>query len=212
MAAVAAQVLPPGIQQDFVAALDRIGFEPEQRNAIIQTSGCINMAMLGLLTSSQVSKLCKRIETRAVNPIHINTIQEQLLLAMRSWVINRQRLQLPVEANEFTMIIALNQAQILRQQMEDEARADKEPVAKAPDKFKTATSWKIFSCGVLTSEQGSGYVRLASGQWPATYVLSPLVRLDLSWVPEWILASAPSMYVYSQTVVRGPRSQLYSPL
>jgi len=31
-------------------------------------------------------------------------------------------------------------------------------------------------------------------------VLSPLVRLDLSWVPEWIFASAPSMYVYSHNL------------
>jgi len=174
MAAVAAQVLPPSIQQDFVAALDRIGLEPEQRNAIIETSGCINIAMLGLLTSSQVSKLCKRIETRPVNPIHINTIQEQLLLAMRSWVINRQRLQLPVEANQFTMIVALNQAQILRQQMEDEARADKEPVAKAPDKFKTATSWKIFAEAMKTY---LGQI-LGSGRIPLRYVIRRLANPD----------------------------------
>ena len=32
------------------------------------------------------------------------------------------------------------------------------------------------------------------------YVLSPLVRLDLSWVPEWIFVSAPSMYVYSHII------------
>jgi hypothetical protein len=36
-----------------------------------------------LLTADQVSKICKRINTRPVNPIEINTIQEQLLLAMR---------------------------------------------------------------------------------------------------------------------------------
>jgi len=31
------------------------------------------------------------------------------------------------------------------------------------------------------------------------YVLSPLVRLNLSWVPKWIFASALSMYAYSQS-------------
>jgi hypothetical protein len=47
----------------------------------------------------------------------------------------------------------------------------------------------------------SGYVWLASGQQPAAYVLSLLVCLDLSRVPEWIFASAPSMYVYSHKII-----------
>jgi hypothetical protein len=40
--------LPPGIQPDFIAALDHVGFDPNQRNAIIEASGCINIAMLGV--------------------------------------------------------------------------------------------------------------------------------------------------------------------
>jgi hypothetical protein len=71
--------------------------------------------MLRLLSSTQIQKLCKRIQTRANNPIVINTIQEQLLLAMHFWVIQRQRLQMPKDANQFTMIVAFSQAQIMRQ-------------------------------------------------------------------------------------------------
>jgi len=48
---MAAAVQPPipGIQLEFVAALDRISFSAEQQNAIIETSGCLNIAMLGLI-------------------------------------------------------------------------------------------------------------------------------------------------------------------
>jgi hypothetical protein len=122
------------------AVLTRIGFGQPQRDAIIDMSGCRNIAMMGLLTMDQVAKMCKRIETCAVNPLPITTVQEQLLLALRFWVASRQRLQLPVLAQEFTLIVALNQAQIMRQQAEDDARMDKEAVAKAPDKFKAATT------------------------------------------------------------------------
>jgi hypothetical protein len=38
-------------------------------------------------------------------------------------------------------------------------------------------------------------------QRPAAYVLSLLVCLDLSRVPEWIFASALSMYVYSHSLI-----------
>jgi len=125
------------------------------------------MAMLGLLSATQVSKICKQTETRPINPIRINTVQEQLLLAMRFWVIERQRLQLPVDATQFNMIVALNQAQIMRQQAEDDARSDKEPVAKAPDKFKSATSWKIFAEALETY---LGQI-LGSGRIPLRYII-----------------------------------------
>jgi hypothetical protein len=100
---------------DFEDALARIGFGPPEREAIITMSGCRNIAMLGILTVDQVSKICKRIETRAVNPLPITTMQEQLLLAMRFWVTNRQRLQLPINAADYTLVLALNQAQTMRQ-------------------------------------------------------------------------------------------------
>jgi hypothetical protein len=58
---------------EFSTALERIGFEQEQRDAIIETNGCRNMAMLGLLSADQISKLCKRLDSRQVNPIRITT-------------------------------------------------------------------------------------------------------------------------------------------
>jgi len=102
-----------GIQQEFLAASARIGFDQAQQDAIIETSGCTNIAMLGLLSATQVSKICKRIETRLVNLVRVNTVQEQLLLAMRFWVTQHQCLQLPVDAEQFNMVIALTQAQII---------------------------------------------------------------------------------------------------
>jgi hypothetical protein len=64
---------------------------------------------------------------------------------MRFWMVAKQRLQLMIVAEEFTMLVALYQAQVMRQQIEDEARGDKEVVAKAPDKFKNASNWKLFA-------------------------------------------------------------------
>ncbi len=75
---MAAEIAQAGVQQDFLAALERVGFNQDQRIAIVETSGCLNMAMLGLLSAMQVSKICKRTETRPINPIQINTVQEQL--------------------------------------------------------------------------------------------------------------------------------------
>ncbi len=71
---------------DFDAVLTRIGFAQPQQDAIIDLSGCRNVAMMGLLTTEQVSKMCKRIESRPVQPLPITTVQEQLLLALRFWV------------------------------------------------------------------------------------------------------------------------------
>jgi hypothetical protein len=159
-----------GIQQEFLAASARIGFDQAQQDAIIETSGCTNIAMLGLLSATQVSKICKCIETRLVNLVRVNTVQEQLLLAMRFWVTQRQCLQLPVDAEQFNMVIALTQAQIIRQQAEDDARADKEPVVKAPDKFKVATSWKVFAEAIETY---LGQI-LGSGRIPLWYVIRRL--------------------------------------
>jgi hypothetical protein len=79
----------------FADTLACTGFSTQERNAFINQSGCTNIAMLGLLPSDQVSKICKRLTTRAVNPIIITAIQEQLLQAMPFWVSNLQRLQQP---------------------------------------------------------------------------------------------------------------------
>ncbi len=72
----------------FENALARIGFAGPERQAFINQSGCTNIALLGLLPSNRVAKMCKRLTTRTVNPIIITAIQEQLLQAMRFWVSN----------------------------------------------------------------------------------------------------------------------------
>jgi len=148
----------------FQALLLRIGLTQAQVDAICEATGCVNIAMVGLLSADQISRTCKRIGTRAENPILINTVQEQLLLALRFWVVSKQRLHLPLNTQEFTMYTALNQAQLMRQQLEDDARLDKETVAKMPDKFKLASNWKIFSEAMetyLTQLLGSGRVPLS---------------------------------------------------
>ncbi len=60
-----------------------------------------------------------------VNPIIIIMLQEQLLLGLRFWVENNQWLQLHIVAEDFTITIALNQVQKMRQQAEDDTRMDK---------------------------------------------------------------------------------------
>ncbi len=94
----------------FENALARIGFGPDERRAFIAASGCTNIAMMGLLPAEQVNRICKCLATRAVDPITLSAIKEQLLLAMRFWVANLQRLQQPVDADVFTALLALNQA------------------------------------------------------------------------------------------------------
>jgi hypothetical protein len=42
-------------------------------------------------------------------------LEEQLILALRFWVVNKQRIQQPIDPEGFTMILALNQAQVMRQ-------------------------------------------------------------------------------------------------
>jgi hypothetical protein len=152
---------------EFDAILIRIGFSPAQREAVIDTSGCINVAMIGLLTTDQITKMCKRIESRAANLIIITTMQEQFLLSLRHWVVNKQRLQEPVNPNDFTLVTALNQTQLMQQQAEDEAKMDREIVAKAPDKFKLGSSWKVFA-EALETYLGQ---LLGSGRVPLKYVI-----------------------------------------
>jgi hypothetical protein len=74
----------------FDAILEQIGFPQQQRDAIIETTSCRNVAMLGLLMADQISKMCKRLESHTINPIVITTVQEQLLLGLRFWVANNQ--------------------------------------------------------------------------------------------------------------------------
>jgi hypothetical protein len=134
----------------FEDALGRIGFATVEHNAFILESGCTNIAMLGILPSEHIRQICKHLRTRAVDHIPITAIQEQLVQAMRFWVAGLQRLQQIVDPTQFTTVIALNQAQVMRQTLEDDARAEKEAVAKAPDKVKNANNWKVFAEAMKT--------------------------------------------------------------
>jgi hypothetical protein len=128
----------------FQALLLRICLTQAQVDAICEATGCVNIAMVGLLSADQISRTCKRIGTRAENPILINTVQEQLLLALRFWVVSKQRLHLPLNTQEFTMYTALNQAQLMRQQLEDDARLDKKPWPRCPISSRLPATGKSF--------------------------------------------------------------------
>jgi hypothetical protein len=47
----------------FRDVLERISFTQQQSEAIIEATGCRNIAMLVLLTTDQISKMCKRLES-----------------------------------------------------------------------------------------------------------------------------------------------------
>jgi DNA primase len=91
--------------------------------------------MSGLLSPEQVSYIFKRLATRAVNPISLLAIQEQLILEIHFWVVSQQHLQQPIDADTITAAMLLNKAQQMRQALED-AACEKESLAKLPDKFK----------------------------------------------------------------------------
>jgi hypothetical protein len=131
-------------QVAFRAALGRIRFNKAAQLAVV-TQGFTNIALLGLVTSDQIKQVCKLTRENAGNPVPINIIQQQLLLAMRHWVINRQRLGLEVNAADFTAATAYEQSQLMVRLQEDDAAADKEVVAKMPDKFKQPSQWKVFA-------------------------------------------------------------------
>jgi hypothetical protein len=123
-------------QNAFRAALMQIGFDAPRAEAIIELSGCLNVAMLGLLSASQITKLCKRVSTRTDNPLAITSVQEQMLLALRFWIVNRQRMQLPINAADITPALIMMQAQLMNQELEEAEKADKEITAKMPDNLK----------------------------------------------------------------------------
>lgn len=133
------------LKRDFRDALTHLGFTAEQQKAFMQQTGCTNVTMLGLLAVEQVFKVCKEIQNRTINPILVSTIQEQLLLALHYGVTNKQRLHKPVNAASITAVEIFNQAQVLSRILEDECISDKETVATPPDKFKIASTGKIFA-------------------------------------------------------------------
>jgi hypothetical protein len=150
-------------QLAFMAALGRIGCPPVLQQEIIAYTGCVNIAMLGLFTPDDISKMCQNFHTRTVNPIPVTVIQEQLLLATRFWVSSHQGLQKPDEAQVVAAVLAYNQAQTMGHMLEDEACADKEMTAKTPDKFKSPSGWWVFAEAMetyLSHLHGSGHITL----------------------------------------------------
>jgi hypothetical protein len=70
------------LEADFRAALNRIGFTPDEQVAIIDYTGCRNLAMLGLLSEEDLMHMCKAFCTRPNNPIPLTVLQEKLLLGV----------------------------------------------------------------------------------------------------------------------------------
>jgi hypothetical protein len=75
---------------DFHAALNQIGFLPDKQNAIIEYTGCRNIAMLGLLSEEDTMQMCKAFCMQPIAPIPLTVLQEKLLLGIRFWIANRQ--------------------------------------------------------------------------------------------------------------------------
>jgi hypothetical protein len=149
-------------QEAFQAALGRIGFS-QAAQTVISNQGFTNAALLGLITADQVKQVCKLIREDPTTPVPINMLQQQMLLAFRYWVVNRQRLGLLVDAEDFTAITAFEQSQLMVHLQEDEAVADKELMAKLPDKFKEPSQWRVFAEMIetyLSQLKGSGRVAL----------------------------------------------------
>jgi hypothetical protein len=55
----------------FEDALGCIGFAVPERDAFIRESGCTNIAMIGILPTEQIRQICKRLRTRAADPVPI---------------------------------------------------------------------------------------------------------------------------------------------
>jgi hypothetical protein len=123
--------------------------------------------MLGLLSEEDLMRMSKAFRTRPNNPIPLTVLQEKLLLGVRFWISARQCLQIPINADEVTPALAYTQANIRAHMIEDEARADKEPTAKMPDKFKSPTNWKVFAEAMQTY---LGQLK-GTGRIPLSYVI-----------------------------------------
>jgi len=119
--------------------------------------------MIGLLLEDDITKMCKTLRTRQLNPVPLTLLQEKLLLGLRFWIAGRQRLQLTIAPADVTPVLIFSQANIRTHMIEDEARADKELTAKMPDKFKNPSNWKVFAEAMETylgQLKGTGHIPL----------------------------------------------------
>ncbi len=76
------------LELDFHTALHRIGFILDEQAAIIDYTGCRNIAMLGLVSEEDLMRICKAFHMRLNAPIPLIVLQEKLLLGIQFWVSN----------------------------------------------------------------------------------------------------------------------------
>jgi hypothetical protein len=158
---------PQGALIALRVALGRCGLDRAAQESVIAIGGMIHIAMFGMLAAADIARICKVMHTRAIDPIMITVMQEQLLQGMRFWVTNRQRLGLPVEAEDFTTATAFEQTALMTRMIEDEARTEKDQVATMPEKFKKASEYKLFEESLETY---LGLLR-GTGRIPLSYVI-----------------------------------------
>ncbi len=138
------------------------------------------------------------------------------MLGIRFWVANRQRLQLVIDAADITPALAYTQANIRSRIIEDEARADKEPSAKMPNKFKFPSNWKVFSEAMesyLGQLKGTGWIplcyvihRLAQPPPDAQYEteLEQSIAMAPLSGPDYLRDNARVYAIIKQLVLEGP--------
>ncbi len=76
------QQQPVGVQleADFRAALNHVGFTPDGQIAIIEYTGCRNLAMLGLLSEDDLTRMCKAFRMRSVAPIPLSVFTGKVIV------------------------------------------------------------------------------------------------------------------------------------
>ena len=136
---------PAAAQLALNTALGRCGLNQAAIDAVVTIGGIVHIAMLGMLGTSDIACICKVARTRVVDPIMITVMQEQLMHGMRFWVTNCQCLRLPIDADEFPTATAFAQMALMTRTLEDDAREEKDQVAKMPQKFKKAVEYKVFA-------------------------------------------------------------------
>ncbi len=111
---------------------------------------------------------------------------------MRLGVTRKQWLQQNTDPDEFAAIVAFNQAQMMWWQLQkDDAGTDKEAVAKASDKLKMVSNWKVFA---EVMETYLGYLT-GSERVPLKYV----IHLQAIPDPEAAYDAMSTEYCFSTT-------------
>jgi hypothetical protein len=148
------------------------------------------MYNLFIYSNEQIKTVCKVLRERAVDLLNVSLEQEQFLTAMRNWVKTRVRTNRPIDTDLFTRDVAIAEAIKMVNQAEKTV-LEKDTDIKAPEKFKFASKWIIFSESVDT------YLNRLKGQGrvPLNYVLRTLEEPEEKTVfateQELMIATAP---------------------